>query len=167
MIVGNGRHFEEFIDKCTARWLFEKTGVELYDAILEKCPDEHVRKLSHFRDEEKEHEEMLEAILRRYGADPHDLTPAARITQTESEGIVDVVQHEDFDSAMDALLNAELVDNAGWDLLISLAKEMGDRDAVKEFRKALRAEMQHLLYIRRNVIRTSKDKLHEQLQEAA
>jgi ferritin-like metal-binding protein YciE len=95
------------------------------------------------------------------------MTPSARITQTESEGIIEVVQHEDFDEAMDALLNAELVDNAGWDLLITLAKEMGDRDAVKEFRKAFRAEMQHLLYIRRNVIRTSKEKLQEQLLEAA
>src|SRR4051812_19071081 len=30
----------EFIDKCTARWLFEKTGVQLYDEAIAKCPPE-------------------------------------------------------------------------------------------------------------------------------
>ena len=50
-----------------------------------------------------------------------------------------------------ALLLAELADNAGWDLLHSLAGELGDSAAKKEFGKRLREEAEHLLFVRKVV----------------
>ncbi|HEU4612003.1 MAG TPA: hypothetical protein VFS15_07990, partial [Kofleriaceae bacterium] len=46
---------------------------------------------------------------------------------------------------------AELADNAGWDLLVTLADEAGDRDAKKAFKKRLHAEEEHLIFVRRAV----------------
>lgn len=143
---------DEFIDKCTARWLFEKTGVRLYDRILEKCPAEVRDRLQHFRNEEKEHEEMLEDVIRKYGADPHARTESARITDIESQGIVKVVEQEGYVAALDAMLAAELVDNANWDLLMKLARKIGDYEAAGKFSKALIQEAQHLHFIRKQVI---------------
>lgn len=50
-----------------------------------------------------------------------------------------------------ALLAAELVDNAGWDLLAQVADEAGDREARKEFKKRLHEEEDHLLFVRKAV----------------
>ena len=150
---------QEFIDKCTERWLFEKTGVKLYEAALRKCPDEFRDKLQEFRDEEKEHEEMLEEVIRRYGADPHTLTRSARITQLESEGIVKVVENEDFDAVIDALLAAELVDNAKWELLIELAEELDDMDAKNQFEDALDEEEDHLDFVRDQSLQISLNRI--------
>lgn len=48
-----------------------------------------------------------------------------------------------------ALLAAELVDNAGWDLLTEVADEAGDNPAKREFKKRLHEEEDHLLLIRK------------------
>lgn len=143
---------DEFVDKCTARWLFEKTGVRLYDRLIAKCPDNVRERLQHFRDEEKEHEEMLEDVIRKYGADPHARTDWARITDIESQGIVKVVEDESYDAGLDAILAAELVDNANWDLLMKLARKVGDYKTYAKFGKAMAAEAQHLYFIRKQVI---------------
>ncbi len=54
-----------------------------------------------------------------------------------------------------ALLAAELVDNAGWDLLAQLADEAGDHSAKREFKKRLHEEEDHLLFIRKAVEKLS------------
>ena len=58
-----------------------------------------------------------------------------------------------------ALLIAELADNAGWDLLVQLADEVGDRDAKKEFKKRLHEEEEHLLFVRHAVEQFAKDEV--------
>jgi hypothetical protein len=52
---------------------------------------------------------------------------------------------------LQALLAAELVDNAGWDLLAQLADEAGDREAKRAFKKRLHEEEDHLLFVRKAV----------------
>lgn len=147
---------DEFIDRCTARWLFEKTGVHLYDEALRKCPkngpDGMLDRLEKIRGEEKKHEELLEEVIRYYGADPHELTKQARITQMECEGIVNVVEHEDFPAVIDALLAAELVDTASWELLILLGDQVGANRFRARFKEALSHETEHLRFIRGTII---------------
>jgi hypothetical protein len=46
------------------------------------------------------------------------------------------------------MLNAELVDNAGWDMLVKLADDMGLDDMSRDFQAALNEEDEHLMEIR-------------------
>jgi hypothetical protein len=49
---------------------------------------------------------------------------------------------------LQALLTAELTDNAGWELLINLADNLGYDDLKTEFESALANEQEHLLDVR-------------------
>ena len=49
---------------------------------------------------------------------------------------------------LNTMLVAELADNAGWELLISLAKSSGHDDLAKRFQKALEEEGEHLTQVR-------------------
>ena len=49
---------------------------------------------------------------------------------------------------LNAILTAELTDNAGWELLSSLADATGETDLTGQFLGALAQEQQHLLVIK-------------------
>jgi len=49
--------------------------------------------------------------------------------------------------SLDALLTAELTDNAGWELLTDLASKAGEDSLVKQFSRALADEQQHKLIV--------------------
>jgi rubrerythrin len=145
------------IDLLTERLAFERAGVKLYDAILVKmessAEEEIVAMLGQMREhrnQEWQHEEFLEQQIRELGGDAHGETEMSLLTKRESQGIEQVV----FDPTsplphlFHALLAAELVDNAGWDLLVELADEVGDRDAKKEFKRCLKEEEEHLVFVR-------------------
>jgi hypothetical protein len=55
-----------------------------------------------------------------------------------------------------ALLAAELSDNAGWDLLVQIADDVGDREAKRAFKKRLHQEEDHLIFVRRAVERFAR-----------
>jgi rubrerythrin len=145
------------IDLLTERLAFERAGVKLYDAILarmESSAEEEVvamvDQMREYRNQEWEHEEFLEEQIRELGGDGHGQTELARLTHRESLGIEEVV----FDPTsplphlFHALLTAELVDNAGWDLLVELADEAGDKEAKKGFKRCLKEEEAHLVFVR-------------------
>jgi bacterioferritin (cytochrome b1) len=50
--------------------------------------------------------------------------------------------------ALNALLTAELADNASWELLIELAQQAGHKDMASEFTAALQDEQRHLDRVR-------------------
>src|SRR5216684_2411405 len=60
------------------------------------------------------------------------------------------------------LLTAELADTAGWDLLVRVAGEFGDREARREFKERHREEQEHVLFVRKVVERFVKRELQEQ-----
>ncbi len=158
------------IDVLGERLAFERAGVKLYDRILEvmrQRSDENVARMlpemQQHRDEEKEHEEWLEAQIRALGGDAHAETDKAKLVTRESKGIEEVVMSDaELPHLLHALLAAELVDNAGWDLLAQLADEAGDRSAKKDFKKRLHEEEDHLLFVRKAVEKLS---VHEVLGE--
>lgn len=145
------------IDVLNERLAFERAGVKLYDRVLEVAhasQDENVHRmleeLRKHRDEEWEHEEWLEAQIRALGGDAHTETEKSRLVTRESKGIEEVVMSDaELPHLLHALLAAELVDNAGWDLLVQIADEAGDREAKREFKKRLHEEEDHLLFLRK------------------
>ena len=147
---------DKLIDLLCERLAFERAGVHLYDTILEKLDasgggglEAFRDEMQNFRDEEKEHEEWLEGCVRDLGGDPSVTTDLAQLVQRESQGIEQVIETDDLlPHAMHALLAAELVDNAGWELLIELADDADDREARQEFRKRLHEEEDHLIFVR-------------------
>jgi len=151
------------IDVLNERLTFERAGVKLYDRLLERIHQAGdsalgsiASKLSEVRGQEKEHEEWLEAQIRTLGGDAHADTEKSELVTRESQGIEKVVMSDaKIPHLFHALLAAELVDNAGWDLLVALADEAKDRVAKRQFKQRLRQEAEHLVFLRRVVAELS------------
>jgi len=151
MITGNQP--QVLIDKLGERLAFERSGVRLYEAIIAKCyarPEEIeesiLSELIHFKDEEAQHFKLVHDAMVSLGADPTAETPCADVVGVASMGLVKVVTdpRTDFSQSLNAILSAELIDNAGWEALIELAREANQEDLVARFEIALREEDQHL-----------------------
>jgi bacterioferritin (cytochrome b1) len=151
---------DRVIDVLNERLTFERAGARLYDSILANMRSatnpEVVRMMGpmkEHRDQEKEHEEWLEAQIRAMGGDAHAKTEMSELTTEESAGVEKVVMMDkNLVHQMHGLLIAELVDNAGWELLLELADDADDADARREFRRRLHEEEEHLMFVRRAVV---------------
>ena len=147
---------DKVIDMLAERLQFERSGVKLYDAVIKKMQasrepavSKMLEQMQEHRDQEKEHEEWLEECIRQLGGDDKQLTEKARLVQQESKGIEEVILKDaEIPHLFHALLAAELVDNAGWDLLVQLADEADDNKAKREFKKRLHEEEEHLILVR-------------------
>jgi rubrerythrin len=152
-----GKNPEVLVDKLGERLAFERSGVRLYEALLtkyqatpEKLPGMSVEKLTHFRDEEAKHFKLVADALDMLGADPTAQTPGADVTGVESMGLMQVLDdpRTTIPQSLHAVLVAELADHAGWELLIKLAEDMGQKDMAKQFHGALEEEEEHLTHVR-------------------
>ncbi|WP_437751188.1 hypothetical protein [Sorangium sp. So ce1389] len=159
---------DKAIDLLNERLTYERASVRLYDSIVEKVGRAAdpgllnlLGQLREYRDQEKEHEEWLEAQIRALGGDAHAETERSRLITIESQGIGQVVLDGDQNPAhlFHALLTAELVDNAGWQLLLELADEVDDDEARESFRKRLHEEEDHLILTRQVVERLTRTEL--------
>ena len=160
-----GTNVSRVIDLLKERLTFERSGVKLYDKILERMRTDPqaalmMEQMQEHRDEEKEHEEWLEKQIRALGGDARSPSEKSILVRAESQGIEHVIERDaQLPHDFHALLIAELADNAGWDLLVQLADEVGDRDAKKEFKKRLHEEEEHLLFVRHAVEQFAKDEV--------
>ncbi|MCL7422554.1 MAG: ferritin-like domain-containing protein [Methylobacter sp.] len=151
-----GRNAEVLVDKLGERLAFERTGTRLYDYFINKCETMHceapisIDTLKRFRQEESQHFKLVANALETLGADSTSQTPGADVSAVASSGVLQVMSdpRTSVDQSLEAMLNAELVDNAGWDLLVKLADEMGLEDMAKDFQVALSEEDEHLMEIR-------------------
>ncbi|MBN1206757.1 MAG: ferritin-like domain-containing protein [Myxococcaceae bacterium] len=147
-----------FIDKLGERAGFERTGVRLYEAVLGKF-DLHGtwpggpsrEQLEKIMREELAHFALVRDVLEKLGADPTALTPSADLVSVASKGIPAVITdpRTNLVQCLEALLVAELTDNAGWELLIQLAQGLGQDKLVEQFEQALAIEAEHLMLVRR------------------
>jgi bacterioferritin (cytochrome b1) len=161
----------KLLDLLSERLCFERSGVKLYDKVIERMKQSQdptftkmLDRMQEHRDEEKEHEEWLEECIRDLGGDDKTITEKAKLVQEMSAGIEQVVMSDpELPHLFQALLAAELVDNAGWDLLVELADEAGDRTTLKEFEKRLHEEEEHLVLMRDAIAKLSA---HEVLGKA-
>ncbi len=159
---------EKLIDLLQERLAFERTGVKLYDRVLlmMRASQEPqvlgmVDTMQAYRDEEAEHQEWLEEQIRALGGDEHGESVRARLVATESRGIEEVILHKDVElqHLFHALMAAELVDNAGWDLLVALAEEADDDDALDALSLRQAEEEDHLEYLRQTMARYAESQV--------
>lgn len=106
--------------------------------------------MQRFRDEETEHFELVVAAIEKLGADPSAMTPCADVVGVTGMGVLQTISdpRTNLAQSLNALLTAELTDNAGWELLIELADISGQPAIAESFYKALTQEQIHLETIR-------------------
>lgn len=151
-----GKQPEVLIDKLGERLAFERSGTRLYEALIAKAealdgtPEAMLRDLRHFQKEEADHMQLVAEAIERLGADPTAQTPCADVTGVASMGIMQVITdpRTTLSQSLNAILMAELTDNAGWELLIELARQAGQAEIAEAFGKALKQEQHHLVTVR-------------------
>lgn len=154
-----GKKPEVLIDKLGERLAFERAGVRLYQALIDKVAATDnpqnlpfgLADLEHIRDEELEHLHMLTSVLESLGADPTAQTPSADIAGVTGSGVMQVLTdpRTTVGQCLCATLTAELADNAGWDLLLQLSEEIGkDDEMLKKFQTAYQHEEEHVQRVR-------------------
>src|SRR5215208_3011334 len=146
-----------FLDKLGERLAFERMGTRLYEALLNKCemlgemtPGPTLEQIEHIGREELEHFLLINTAITELGGDPTVQTPCADMAGVASLGIMQVLTdpRSSMAQCLQAMLMAELTDNAGWELLIKLADNLGYDEMKTEFETALSHEEEHLMQVR-------------------
>ncbi|HEY1269051.1 MAG TPA: ferritin-like domain-containing protein [Candidatus Binatia bacterium] len=154
---GGSQSLPLLLDKLGERLAFERQGTRLYEGVIQKCEligetdgGPSVADLRHIHDEEMEHFKMLQRVITEMGGDATVQTPSADIVGVLSHGILQVVSdpRTTLAQTLQAMLNAELADNDGWQMLITLATSLGRDDLEEDFEKALDSEQEHLENVR-------------------
>jgi rubrerythrin len=149
--------FRLLLDKMGERLAFERQGVRLYETVLQKFEvvggngdGPALTDLRHIYEEEMEHFTMLQKIITDLGGDATVQTPSADVSGVLSHGILQIVTDPRTTPAqtLQAMLNAELADNDGWQMLINLSSALGHSDSEEQFQKALEEEQEHLENVR-------------------
>lgn len=154
-----GRSPEVLVDKLGERLAFERAGVRLYQALIDKANAVSgletlpfsIAELEHIRDEELEHMHILASALDSLGADSTAQTPSADVSGVASSGTMQVLTDPRTTVAhcLEAILMAELTDGDSWDLLVSLTEQAGQDQLLPDFRRAIHNESEHLAKVRR------------------
>jgi bacterioferritin (cytochrome b1) len=156
------------LDLLSGRLAFERTSVKLYDNVIQKIERSAdpryqplLGELRKIRNEEWAHEEWLEAQIRSLGGTAHETTEMSQLETEEAMGVRNVIVdgHQKVLHLVHALLAAELSDNAGWDLLVKLANDSGDREAKFAFMKRQLEEVKHLAFLREVVARATENEI--------
>jgi len=146
-----------FLDKLSERLAFERQGVRLYEALLNKCqtlgesaPGPTLEEIEHIGSEELQHFLLVNNAITEIGGDPTVQSPCADVIGVASLGLVQILTdpRSSLPQCLQAMLTAELTDNDGWQLLIKLADNLGFDDMKAEFETALAHEEEHLQNVR-------------------
>lgn len=146
------------LDKLGERLAFERTGTRLYDALIAKfeaTQDDStgmtLADLQQIRQDEARHFAIVAEAIESMGGDATSQTPCADLVGVESMGLVQVVAdpRTTIAQSLHAILVAELVDQAGWEMLIALAESHRQSALVTDFSVALAEERTHLLRVQR------------------
>jgi len=124
----------------------ERCGVHLYRSVAERTNNPMLkRKYEEFGKETLEHVTIFEGLITRSGGDPNYVSPAARAVQGSDTkllestfmlgGSVDVMTQEMV--LLDAVLMAEAMCHANWEVLAQLAEQLPDGDVKDEFLAAV------------------------------
>ena len=148
---------QAFVDKLAERLAYERGGTRLYDAVIAKftvyageLKDVSLQDIVEIRDDEAKHAELLRDCLEQVGADPTAQTPSADLVGIATTGFLQAASdpRTTLAQTLQVTLAAELVDGASWQLLISMAEAVGQKDMADQFRGALDRENEHLDKVR-------------------
>jgi hypothetical protein len=146
------------LDKLSERLAFERMGTRLYEAMVNKCEvlseeeyEPTIEQLQTIGHQELNHFLLLQRVVTDLGGDPTVQSPSADVAAVASLGILQVITdpRTSTTQCLQALLTAELTDNDGWSLLISLAENLGYSDMAREFKAASENEELHVEHVRR------------------
>lgn len=153
-----GKKASVLLDKMGERMAFERTGVRLYEALITKLAsagevdsigltEEALRKI---QDDELRHMQIVAEAIEEMGADPTAETPCADVAGVQAKGILQVLTdpRTTLAQGLSAILTAELVDNASWEMLVDLARDFGNDEAANAFEDARRQEEEHVRLVR-------------------
>lgn len=118
---------------------------------LEATDDEEpLQTLQRIRAEELAHFRMLGDAIEQMGGDPTAQTPCADVVATASMGLIQVLSdpRTTLAQCLGAILTAELTDNAGWEMLVTLADDAGETELSGLFLGALAQEQMHLAIVK-------------------
>jgi rubrerythrin len=141
------------MDKLGERLAFERAGTRLYEALVSKhdaygsfAGGPSWNDLERVRQEEYRHFTMLQSAIEQLGGDPTAVTPSANLHASAAHGINQVIvdPRTTLLQSLEAILIAELADNACWEALIELAQNADEDKLVEQFQEALRNEQDHL-----------------------
>lgn len=153
IMIGN----HALMDKLGERAVFERIGTRLYEALIIKYEaNDHKERLpqlariEQFYLEELKHFQMISDIIKKHGGDPSSLTPAADISCVANAGWSQVIMdpRTSFLQSLEMILQAELIDNASWELLIEIAERCGQNELAIIFQQALDEEAFHLVTVK-------------------
>ena len=140
------------LDKLGERLAFERAGVRLYEALLIKLKASHTHDesltsddIEEIRDDELRHAGLLAAAIQQLGADPTAVTPCADIVGVIGIGFAQVLTDPKttLTQCLGTMLQAEVSDLAGWELLIDLADELGHEELAEQCRECADDEDRH------------------------
>jgi ferritin-like metal-binding protein YciE len=146
-----------FIDKLAERLAYERSGTRLYDAVIAKfmahqgeLQNASLQEVTEIRNEEASHAALIRACIEQLGADPTAQTPSADLVGVATAGFLQAAAdpRTTLAQTLQVALAAELVDVASWEMLISMAEQMGQDGMVERFRKALDHETEHVAKVR-------------------
>lgn len=150
-----GRKANVLIDKLGERLAYERTGVRLYTHFLHKCEVQgsdmpSAADIEEIRNEELEHMHLVSRAMEAIGADPTAITPGADVQGVAGMGYLQAIgdPRTTIDQCLEVLMAVELNDNASWEMLIPLAKELGQDEMADEFQTALQHENEHLARVK-------------------
>jgi hypothetical protein len=152
-----GEHPTLLMDKLGERLAFERSGTRLYEALVSKhdafgsfAGGPSKGDLEEILQEEYRHFTMLSSAIEHLGGDPTAVTPSADLHATASQGIAKVIvdPRTTLLQSLEAILIAELADNACWEALIALTQQAGEDTLVQPFEQALVTEQEHLMKVR-------------------
>lgn len=153
-----GQQPQVFLDKLGERLAFERTGTRLYDALITKFDAMQdsstgmtLADLQKIRQDEARHFAIIADAIESLGGDPTSQTPGADLVGVEAMGLMQVVTdpRTTIAQSLHAILVAELADQAGWELLIALAKDHNQQSMITDFSVALTEERTHLAQVQR------------------
>jgi hypothetical protein len=122
-------------------------GMVVPSSVVGESP---LQTLTRIRNEELLHFRMLCDSMVKMGGDPTAMTPCADVQATATLGIMQVVTdpRTTLAQSLNAMLAAELIDNASWELLASLAEDAGETELAGRFLGALAQEQEHLAVVK-------------------
>ena len=106
--------------------------------------------LERIRSEELQHFKLLCDAMVQLGGDPTAQTPCADVSGTASMGLMQVLTdpRTTLAQCLTAMLTVELTDNAGWELLVTLAEQAGESELAGRFLGAMSQEQEHLVTVK-------------------
>jgi hypothetical protein len=146
-----------FVDKIGERMAFERAGTRLYEALLSKLEafgswegGPNRSDLENILRDELQHFHLLAQVMGMLGADATAVTPSAEVTDLLSSGLRQVLTDPriNLKSSLEAVLQAELVDNDCWGTLVKLAVAYDETQLAERLQRCLDEERVHLGRIR-------------------